>query len=125
MSTRTLSLISALSVLLVLSARADDLPPRPPITFKLKPVEYWVKQLKDPDSRTRQEAARVLGSLADVSPEAVQALIGILQERDVALRRIAIRALVSLGQRIDDREVIQGLVKALDDDDAALRANAL
>src|SRR5438105_13920444 len=104
-------------VMLALPARAVEPPPRPPVTFKLKPVGYWIKQLKDPDSRTRQEAARVLGQLADDSKEALQALTGLVQSDDLALRRIAIKALVSLGQRIDDREVIEGLVKALSDDD--------
>jgi HEAT repeat protein len=114
-----------LLVVPALSASGGEPPARPPVTFRLKPVGYWVKQLKDSDSRTRQEAARVLAQLADDSKEARQALTGLLQAEDPALRRIAIRALVSLGQRIDDREVIEGLVKALDDDDAGCRANAL
>jgi HEAT repeat protein len=117
-------------------------------TYKGKPAEYWIEQLRDRDVHFRQEALTALGAIAEVDrsvvpviedslqdkdvgfwaaealarigPDAIPKLAGMLKDTDVSLRQGAAIALAKTGPK-----AASSLVEALKDTNAVVRNNAL
>src|SRR5438094_65663 len=63
--------------------------------YKGKPAGYWAETLRDPDPRTRREAAGALAALK--AQEAVPQVVAALKDQDEGVRAKAAEALWSLG----------------------------
>ena len=77
-----------------------------------------VKYLNDPSPRVREEAVDALAKSRD--PEAVDALVAVLQSSEYGLEQQAARAL----GRIGDQRAVQPLIAALSQPEARIRAGA-
>jgi HEAT repeat protein len=62
-----------------------------------KPVSYWLDALQSPDAPTRKHAVSKLGNVGRADPEVFPALLGALKDRDAAVRREAILAVMKTG----------------------------
>lgn len=82
-----------------------------------KPVEHWIKELKNPDD---EAASRAAGILADFGPQAVPQLIEAVKDPD---EKVTAKALTTLG-RIRP-PAVKELVAALADDAVAPRIVAV
>ncbi len=69
----------------------------PPLTAGGKPVAYWLDELKKPDPKARRKAVRELGHVGTADPAAIPAVVGAVKDRDAAVRREAVLALLNLG----------------------------
>jgi HEAT repeat protein len=69
-----------------------------------KPVRFWVEALQSPDAATRKHAASKLGNVGRADPEAFPALLGALKDRDAAVRREAILAVMKCGPDAKEAE---------------------
>jgi HEAT repeat protein len=66
-------------------------------------VQHWIKTLREPDSKSRREAAFKLGNLGLTDPAiVVPALTGALKDSDASVRREAILALLKCGPTARD-----------------------
>ncbi len=81
-------------------------------------VDQLIKNLKDPDSDVRKEAAISLGNLGDV--KAVDALISALGDDNWSVRMVAAGALGDLG----DARALQPLIQAMNDEHKYVRSHA-
>ena len=81
-------------VLLSLAALLLGCGRRGPVLSGGKPVHYWVDALQDADARLRKQAALKLGNAGPADAAVVPALRQALHDRDAAVRREAILALV-------------------------------
>ena len=85
-----------------------------------KPVEHWVKVIQGPDAGLRKTAVCKLGNAGAPDAEAWTALKGALRDRDTAVRREAILAIMKCGPRA--QEAIPVLAElARQDPDAQVR----
>lgn len=88
-----------------------------------KPVGYWLDALHGPDARLRKTAVSKLGNVGPTDPAVVPALTAALKDRDAAVRREAITALMKCGA--DAREAIPVLTDLQQHDrDAQVRRYA-
>lgn len=80
-------------------------------------IEDMLKNIKSDDSYTRHEAVQGLGGTNDI--RAIQALIGLLKDDDVAIREGAINSLINIG----GEDVARGVVDYLRISDSPLLRN--
>src|SRR5260221_10908472 len=67
-----------------------------------KPVEHWIKEIQGPDASLRKTAVCKLGNAGAPDAEAWIALKGALRDRDTAVRREAILAIMKCGSRAQE-----------------------
>ena len=104
----------ALTGALLLALLAGCSEPQPTLTGG-KPAGHWVEQLGvNPDAKVRKEAAFKLGNVGPADPTALPALTAALKDRDAAVRREAILALVKFGAAA--RPVVPALIDLRDHD---------
>jgi HEAT repeat protein len=96
----------------------------PPTLAGGKPVSHWVEVLhSSPDAGQRKEAAFKLGNVGPTDPTALPAVAAALKDRDPAVRREAIAALVKFGTAA--QECVPALSELRDHDtDPKVRAYA-
>jgi HEAT repeat protein len=68
-----------------------------PVLSGGKPVGYWVEALRGPDAKLRKQAAAKLGNAGAGDAAVLPALREALKDRDAAVRREAILALLKCG----------------------------
>jgi len=85
---------------------------------ELRPVLRYIKELQASNEDVRENAARILGKLAD--PIAIAALIDALSDRD---EDVVFEATIALGN-LKSKSAYKGLVRLLDSDDHDLCAAA-
>lgn len=96
----------------------------PPTLAGGKPVEFWVRTLREGDPRQRQEAAFKLGNVGRADPAALPALTEALRDPEPKVRREVILALVKFGDGA--REVIPALTEiGRTDPDEQVRSHAV
>ena len=74
----------------------------PPLTAGGRPVSYWLDELKKPDPKARKKAVRELGHVGAADPAAIPAVTAAVKDRDAAVRRDAVLALLNLGPAAKD-----------------------
>jgi HEAT repeat protein len=88
-----------------------------------KPVSHWVEALQSPDHTARKHAVTRLGNVGRADPEAFPALLGALKDRDAAVRREAILAVMKAGP--DAKEAVPVLTELQQKDrDSQVRTSA-
>jgi HEAT repeat protein len=88
-----------------------------------KPVEHWVRALRDPDARVRKEAASKLGNAGPMDASIVPELIVALKDSDAKVRCEVILALVKFGS--DAKDAVPTLIDLRDADrDSRVRSYA-
>ena len=80
----------------VISGRASGAPPQEPAASG-RPLDAWVRQLRDAEVRGRRQAARALGQMGPAARPAVTALAQALGDPDTEVARRAARALRRIG----------------------------
>jgi HEAT repeat protein len=73
----------------------------PPLTGG-KPVAHWVAAMHEPDARLRKTAVFKLGNVGPADAAAFPAVVAALGDREPAVRRAAIVALVKFGEQAQD-----------------------
>ena len=68
-----------------------------PIVSGGKPAAYWVKASKDPNVSLRKQAVIKLGNIGTADEAALPALMEALRDREAAVRKEAILALLKCG----------------------------
>jgi len=96
-----------LAFVLILSAACER-------TWPTMAGRHWAMLLHDPDVRLRKKAAFKLGNIGSSDPAAFPALLEALHDRDPAVRREAIMALLKFGARAE--EVTPTLLSLRDQD---------
>jgi RNA polymerase sigma factor (sigma-70 family) len=126
---------------------------RQQVTFQGKPVDYWLKMLKDRDPEFRKKAIMALGAigvddkrvipalvgslkdkvsdvpnaaaeaLAFIGKDAVRTLQELLKGKDKELRKWAAVSLSGIGP--EGKDAIPALIECLEDEDASLRGWAV
>jgi HEAT repeat protein len=87
------------------------------------PASYYVRALQSPDPKTRQEAAKILGTIDGAEGRAlVPALARALEDADDQVRVNAALALYKIGP--DAREAVPALIVALRDKENRVRMDA-
>jgi HEAT repeat protein len=95
----------------------------PPTLAGGKPVSYWLEAVQGPDSRLRKTAVFRLGNVGPGDAAVMPALLGALRDRDAAVRREAILALMKCGA--EARDAVPALTDLRQRDrDAQVRAYA-
>ena len=87
-----------------------------PLTAGGKPVAYWLDELKKPDPKARKKAVRELGHVGTADPAAIPAVVGAVKDRDAAVRREAVLALLNLGPAAKDAAAALSEAAAKDPD---------
>jgi HEAT repeat protein len=85
-------------------------------------VPSLLKQLNDPEGKSRHLVVKALGMLAPKSDEAMLALIDATKDEDRAVRTAATTALGTTGTR--GKDIVAALNDALNDEDASVRLSA-
>jgi HEAT repeat protein len=62
-----------------------------------KPVSHWLQVVKDPDPRIRKNAVFKLGNIGPGEAAVLPAVIAALEDKEAAVRREAILALMKFG----------------------------
>jgi len=81
-----------------------------------KPIAHWVQALADPDAKVRKTAAFKLGNVGPADPAALPALLHALGDRDPAVRREVILALLKFDAGASDVVPALEAVRQRDDD---------
>ncbi len=76
--------------------------PEPRLTAGGRPVSYWLDELKKPDPKARKKAVRELGHVGPADPAAIPAVTAAVKDKDAAVRREAVLALLNLGPAARD-----------------------
>jgi HEAT repeat protein len=96
---------------------------QPPPLAGGKPVSHWLGALQAPDAGVRKKAVFKLGNVGSTDPAVPPALRDALKDRDAAVRREAILALLKCGRGA--REATAALAELQERDaDARVRACA-
>jgi HEAT repeat protein len=96
-------------------------PPGPPMAHG-KPIEHWLRALRDPDANIRKRAADVLGNVGPADPTIVPELASALKDPSRTVREAAVVALLKMGPAAKD--AAPALVEASRDSDAKVRSHA-
>jgi len=67
-----------------------------------KPVAYWVATMNNPDARLRKTAVFRLGNVGPADAAAFPAVVAALRDRDPAVRREAILAVLKFGDQAQE-----------------------
>jgi HEAT repeat protein len=95
----------------------------PPLTAGGRPVSHWLDELKKPDPKARKKAVRELGHVGPADPAAIPAVTAAVKDKDAAVRREAVLALLNLGPAA--RDAAAALAEAAKSDpDPAVRQDA-
>lgn len=87
-----------------------------------KPIDQWVRALKETNPTKRRQAVRVLGNVGMAEEGIMPALILAVKDPAPEVRLEAVTALEKLGTNAKD--AIPALTKAQKDDDARVRLRA-
>jgi HEAT repeat protein len=98
--------------------------------YQNDPVTFCIKELKNPDSDVRFNAADILRGLAGEAEAAIPALVEGFRDKDRQVRAQCVFALVDIGWALKERAsgAVPALAEALrdpDDEVRSLAANAL
>src|SRR5437660_11745875 len=69
--------------------------PEVPLTAGGRPVSHWLDELKKPDPKARRKAVRELGHVGAADPAAIPAVAAAVRDKDTAVRREAVLALLN------------------------------
>lgn len=69
---------------------------RGPILAGGREVKSWLADLRDPRPRVRRQAVLKLGNVGDADPAVTEGLADALRDKDIVVRRDAIRAVAKL-----------------------------
>ncbi len=86
-------------------------------------IDAIAKGLKDPEARTRAEAARALAALPNYAKNHVQDLVPTLRDQDITVVRAAAAALADLKDGVTAKD-LKDIGTLLADDDTQVRCNA-
>jgi HEAT repeat protein len=112
-----------------LQKREDRIKPRRLLEFQVSlrqesnEIETLLFSLRDQQSFVRSRAARKLGQLCNVSPEAISCLISLQEDRDSYVRSSVAKALGQLDN--NNPEVVSGLLFLLRDENSNVRSHAV
>src|SRR5260221_13941398 len=81
-----------------------------------KPADYWVKAMQGPDAGLRKTAVCKLGNAGAPDAESWTALCGGLRDRDAAVRREAILAIMKCGPRGQEAIPVLAVLERQDPD---------
>jgi HEAT repeat protein len=110
-------------LIIVLSMLAFGCTPSQPTLSGGKPVEHWVRALRDPDARVRKEAASKLGNAGPIDASIIPALIAALKDSDAKVRCEVILALAKFGA--DGMDAVPTLIELRESDrDSRVRSYA-
>ena len=76
--------------------------PHAPTLSGGKPAAHWLAAANDPDARVRKAAVCKLGNIGPAEPAAFPAVARALKDRDPAVRREAILAVLKFSDRAQD-----------------------
>jgi HEAT repeat protein len=71
---------------------------RGPILAGGREVKSWIADLSDPKPQVRRQAVLKLGNVGDADPAVAEGLAAALRDKDVIVRREAVRAVAKLTQ---------------------------
>jgi HEAT repeat protein len=91
--------MAAIVVILSISGCTND--ERGPILAGGREVKSWLTDLQDPQPQVRRQAVLKLGNVGEADPSVVEGLAGALRDKDVVVRREAVRAVVKLTKATD------------------------
>jgi HEAT repeat protein len=85
-----------------------------PILAGGREVKSWVADLHDPKPQVRRQAVLKLGNVGDADPTVPEALAEALRDKDITVRRDAVRAIAKLSKA---SEAVMAQLKLMSESD--------